>query len=236
MAYGPAEADHPNGTTAWAVVVAGGSGARFGGYKQFMLLAGREVVEWSLEAAARACAGVVLVVPADWVEKYSGRADHVVAGGPTRAASVRAGLEVIPNDAQVVVVHDAVRPLASQRTWASVIAAIEEGADGAVPCVPVLDTIKQRQEDGKLMTLDRARLLAVQTPQAFSAASLRAAHAGQGEATDDAALVEAMGGRVVSVAGEPSNIKVTAPPDLALAEMLLSLNPAPDAPDGPGAP
>jgi 2-C-methyl-D-erythritol 4-phosphate cytidylyltransferase len=86
------------------------------------------------------------------------------------------------------------------------------------------------------MTLDRARLLAVQTPQAFSAASLRAAHAGQGEATDDAALVEAIGGRVVSVAGEPSNIKVTAPSDLALAEMLLSLNPSPDGPDGPGAP
>ena len=126
--------------------------------------------------------------------------------------------------------HDAVRPLASQRTWASVIAAIEEGADGAVPCVPVLDTIKQRQDDGNLMTLDRARLVAVQTPQAFSAASLRAAHAGEGEATDDAALVEAMGGRVVSVAGEPSNIKVTAPADLALAEMLLSLNPAPDEP------
>ena len=98
--------------------------------------------------------------------------------------------------------HDAVRPLASQRTWASVIAAIEEGADGAVPCVPVLDTIKQRQEDGDLMTLDRARRLAVQTPQAFSAASLRAAHAGQGEATDDAALVEAM--EVVSSAWQAS--------------------------------
>ncbi|HUC15917.1 MAG TPA: 2-C-methyl-D-erythritol 4-phosphate cytidylyltransferase, partial [Acidimicrobiales bacterium] len=167
---------------------------------------------------------------ADWVEKYSGRADQVVAGGPTRAASVRAGLRLVPNDAQVVVVHDAVRPLASLRTWASVIAAIEEGADGAVPCVPVLDTIKQRQDDGKLMTLDRARLLAVQTPQAFSAASLRAAHAGGGEATDDAALVEAMGGRVVSVEGEPSNIKVTAPDDLVFAEMLLSLKPEPGAP------
>jgi 2-C-methyl-D-erythritol 4-phosphate cytidylyltransferase len=225
---GPAEADHPKGTTAWAVVVAGGSGARFGGYKQFMLLAGREVVEWSLEAAARACAGVVLVVPADWVEKYLGRADHVVAGGPTRAASVRAGLRVVPDDAHVVVVHDAVRPLASPRTWASVIAAIEEGADGAVPCVPVLDTIKQRQDDGRLMTLDRASLVAVQTPQAFSAASLRTAHAGEGEATDDAALVEAMGGRVVTVLGEPSNLKVTAPADLALAEMWLSLKPVPE--------
>jgi 2-C-methyl-D-erythritol 4-phosphate cytidylyltransferase len=222
---GPAEAGHPNSAAIWAVVVAGGSGARFGGYKQFMLLAGQELVEWSLQAAARACAGVVLVVPADWVEKYQGRADHVVAGGPTRAASVRAGLQLVPYEAQVVVVHDAVRPLASQRTWVSVIAAIEDGADGAVPCVPVLDTIKQRQGDGKLVTLDRATLVAVQTPQAFSAASLRAAHAGEGEATDDAALVEAIGGRVVSVAGEPGNIKVTAPNDLALAEFLLSVRP-----------
>jgi len=222
---GPAEADQPNATTAWAVVVAGGSGARFGGYKQFMLLAGQEVLEWSLQAAAWVCAGVVLVVPADWVEKYSGRADHVVAGGQTRAASVRAGLQMVPDDVQVVVVHDAVRPLASQEMWASVIAAIEEGADGAVPCVPVLDTVKQRGDDGKFMTLDRARLVAVQTPQAFSAASLRKAHAGEGEATDDAALVEAIGGRVVGVAGEPTNIKVTAPDDLALAEFLLSLKP-----------
>lgn len=226
MPAGPAEADHPNGAGIWAVVVAGGSGARFGGYKQFMLLAGQELVEWSLQAAAQACAGVVLVVPADWVEKYSGRADQVVAGGPTRAASVRAGLRVVPDEAQVVVVHDAVRPLASQRTWVSVIAAIEEGADGAVPCVPVLDTIKQRQGDGKLVTLDRSALVAVQTPQAFSAASLRAAHAGGGEATDDAALVEAIGGRVVSVAGEPGNIKVTAPDDLAVAEFLLSVKSA----------
>jgi len=94
--------------------------------------------------------------------------------------------------------------------------------------VPVLDTIKQRQDDGRLMTLDRASLVAVQTPQAFSAACLRTAHAGEGEATDDAALVEAMGGRVVTVLGEPSNLKVTAPADLALAEMWLSLKPVPE--------
>jgi 2-C-methyl-D-erythritol 4-phosphate cytidylyltransferase len=94
---------------------------------------------------------------------------------------------------------------------------------GAIPCLPVSDTVKQRQDDGRLVTLERARLLAVQTPQAFSAAALRAAHAGGGEATDDAALVEAMGGRVVSVLGEASNIKVTAPLDLALAETLLAV-------------
>ena len=225
MPSGPSEAGQTlsPGTTAWAVVVAGGSGTRFGGYKQFMMLGGREVVDWSVEAAQKACAGVVLVVPTEVVGKYSGRAAVVLAGGPTRTGSVRAGLGAVPPEASVIVVHDAARPLSSPQMWASAIAAIEAGADAAVPCVPVSDTIKQRQDDGRLVTLERARLLAVQTPQAFSAAALRAAHAGGGEATDDAALVEAMGGRVVSVAGETSNIKVTAPVDLALAETLLGV-------------
>ena len=223
MPNGPPEAGHLPRVTSWAVVVAGGSGTRFGGYKQFMTLAGREVVDWSLEAAAKACAGVVLVVPAAAVERYAGRASHVVAGGPTRAESVRAGLRAVPPYAGVIVVHDAARPLSRPQMWASVIAAVAGGADGAVPCVPVSDTIKQRQDDGRLVTLERARLLAVQTPQAFSAAALRRAHAGGAEATDDAALVEAIGGRVVSVPGEASNIKVTAPADLALAETLMAV-------------
>lgn len=223
MPNGPPEAGHLPGVTSWAVVVAGGSGTRFGGYKQFMTLAGREVVDWSLEAAAKACTGVVLVVPAAAVERYAGRASYVVAGGPTRAESVRAGLRAVPPYAGVIVVHDAARPLSSPQMWSSVIAAVAGGADGAVPCVPVSDTIKQRQDDGRLVTLERARLLAVQTPQAFSAAALRQAHAGGAEATDDAALVEAIGGRVVSVPGEASNIKVTAPADLALAETLMAV-------------
>jgi 2-C-methyl-D-erythritol 4-phosphate cytidylyltransferase len=203
-------------------VVAAGSGTRFGGYKQFMALAGREVVDWALEAACKACAGVVLVVPAAALDTYADRAPVVVAGGSTRAESVRQGLAAVPSDATVIVVHDAARPLSTPELWASVIEAVNEGADAAIPCLPVSDTIKQVQEDGRLVTLDRARLLAVQTPQAFSAGALRAAHAGGGEATDDAALVEAIGGRVVSVAGEASNMKVTAPMDLALAETLLS--------------
>jgi 2-C-methyl-D-erythritol 4-phosphate cytidylyltransferase len=217
------EAGHPTGATAWAVVVAGGSGTRFGGYKQFMALAGREVVDWSLDAARRACAGVVLVVPAQVVEEYAGRAAAVVAGGPTRAQSVRSGLRAVPSEARIIVVHDAARPLSAPHMWVSVISAVEAGADGAIPCIPVSDTIKQREDDGRLVTLERARLLAVQTPQAFSAAALRAAHAGGGEATDDAALVEAIGGRVVHVPGEVSNIKVTAPVDLALAETLMAV-------------
>ncbi|HXW79378.1 MAG TPA: 2-C-methyl-D-erythritol 4-phosphate cytidylyltransferase, partial [Acidimicrobiales bacterium] len=145
-------------------------------------------------------------------------------GGPTRAGSVRAGLRAVPPEARVVVVHDAARPLSNARVWDAVIAAVAQGAEAAIPCVPVSDTIKRREDDGRLVTLERARLLAVQTPQAFLASALRAAHADGGEATDDAALVEAIGGRVVSVAGEETNIKVTNRHDLALAETLISVD------------
>ena len=206
----------------WAVVVAGGSGARFGSHKQFARLGDREVVDWSLEAARRFCAGVVLVVPAEVTAGNGHRASLVVAGGATRPASVRAGLGAVPADAEIIVVHDAARPLAGAGTWAAVIAAVLEGADAAVPCVPVTDTIKQRQEDGRLVTLDRGRLMASQTPQAFAAAVLRAAHSRGGEATDDAALVEAIGGQVVVVPGDPTNLKLTSPLDLAVAEALLA--------------
>jgi 2-C-methyl-D-erythritol 4-phosphate cytidylyltransferase len=209
----------------WAVVVAGGSGARFGGYKQFATLRGREVVDWSLEAAQRACAGVVLVVPADAMPRARPLATRVVAGGPTRTASVRAGLAAVPDDATFIVVHDAARPLASAQLWRAVIEAVHLGADAAVPCVPLADTVKQRQDDGRLVTLDRRRLVASQTPQAFLAAALRAAHADGTDATDDAALVEAMGGRVVEVAGEPSNLKLTALVDLVMADALLGDSP-----------
>ncbi|HUB69465.1 MAG TPA: 2-C-methyl-D-erythritol 4-phosphate cytidylyltransferase [Acidimicrobiales bacterium] len=211
----------PSGPLAWAVVVAAGSGSRFGSYKQFARLGGREVVEWSLEAAGRCCAGAVLVVPAELVASHQGKADSVVAGEATRAGSVRAGLAAVPAQVDIVVVHDAARPLASDATWRAVIAAVSAGAEAAVPCVPVTDTIKQRVAEGRLVTLPRGTLVAAQTPQAFRASSLRSAHAGEAEATDDASLVEAAGGQVVEVPGEPGNLKITAPSDLAVAEALL---------------
>ena len=209
-------------------MVAGGIGTRFGGYKQFAQLGGREVLDWSLEAARRACAGVVLVVPSEVLVQCRHRATFVVPGGATRTASVRAGLEAVPEQAVVVVVHDAARPLSRAPVWDAVIEAVRRGADAAVPCVPVVDTIKQRQEDGGLVTLERSRLIASQTPQAFSAHALRAAHASGKEATDDAALVEAIGGRVTEVPGEPYNLKLTSPVDLALAEVILGTWSPPD--------
>jgi 2-C-methyl-D-erythritol 4-phosphate cytidylyltransferase len=116
------------------------------------------------------------------------------------------------------VVHDAARPLASIRLVEAVVDAVEGGADAAVPALPVVDTLRRRTGG----PVDRDGLVAVQTPQAFRAASLRAAHDGDPEATDDAALVEAIGGRVVLVDGEAANFKLTAPEDLAVAEAVIA--------------
>jgi 2-C-methyl-D-erythritol 4-phosphate cytidylyltransferase len=206
---------------AWAVVVAGGTGTRFGARKQYESLAGRPVVAWSLDQARRCCAGVVLVLPADDVGRREWPADLVVAGGSSRSASVRAGLAAVPASAGIIAVHDAARPLARDSIWHATLDAVRRGADAAIPTVQVTDTIKQIQPDGSLLTLDRSRLVAVQTPQAFRASVLRQAHASGRDATDDAALVEAIGGTVVRVDGAPDNLKVTDPGDLTVAATLL---------------
>lgn len=200
----------------WTIVVAGGSGSRFGDRKQYLHLGGQRVLDWALAAAADHTDGVVLVVPADVAHEPEPGVDAVVAGGATRSDSVRAGLAAVPEDAAVIVVHDAARPVPVPAVWEAVLAAVAAGADAAVPGVPVADTL--RSLDGG--TVDRSRFVAVQTPQAFRAAALRSAHAGGAEGTDDASLVEADGGRVVVVDGDPRNLKVTTPTDLALAELL----------------
>jgi 2-C-methyl-D-erythritol 4-phosphate cytidylyltransferase len=148
-------------------------------------------------------------------------ADRVAIGGPTRAASVRAGLEQLPVDATTVLVHDAARPLATLDLFRRVIDAVADGADAAIPGVPVTDTVKRVAAGAVVETLDRDTLVAVQTPQAFRLDALRRAHAAGGDATDDAALVEAVGGRVVVVPGETANIKLTEGADLAMARALL---------------
>jgi 2-C-methyl-D-erythritol 4-phosphate cytidylyltransferase len=209
--------------TVWTVVVAAGAGARFGSAKQFESLGDRRVVDWALEAAQAVSAGVVLVVPSHAAVADEPLADAVVAGGATRSASVRAGLAAVPPEADVIVVHDAARPLASAALFEAVIAAVVDGgADAAVPGVPVSDTVKRVAADRSVVeTLDRTALVAVQTPQAFRAAALRGAHRGEPEATDDAALVEAAGGRVVVVEGDRRAVKVTTRDDLAIARALL---------------
>jgi 2-C-methyl-D-erythritol 4-phosphate cytidylyltransferase len=207
----------------WTIVVAAGSGTRFGGGtpKQFLEIAGKRVVDWSVLAAASVSDGVVVVVPkgSSVTVSSSGLDCQVVcvSGGDSRSESVRKGLAQVPDAAQVVVVHDAARPVASPELMAAVVAAVRNGADAAIPVVGVVDTI--RDLDGN--TVDRSQLQAVQTPQGFSARALRDAHATAAQATDDATLVRAMGGSTVVVPGERWNIKVTEPEDALVVAALL---------------
>ena len=204
----------------WTVVVAAGSGTRFGGAKQYLELAGSRVVDRSVAVAALVSDGVVVVVPAGDVEAESGRlaATAVVAGGSSRASSVRNGLAAVPPSAAIICVHDAARPLAGADVYERVVQEVRSGAAGAVPVMPVTDTI--RRVDGGVV--DRSVLQAVQTPQAFQAELLRSAHRGAEDATDDASLVEAAGHAIVAVEGHPRNIKITHPDDLAAAEAWLA--------------
>lgn len=207
----------------WAVVVAGGSGTRFGRLKQFDLLAGRPVAARSVAACRSVAAGVVLVLPEGNLDHAYG-ADVVVAGGATRSASVRCGLAAVPDEAAVVVVHDAARPLAGPGLFLLAVAALDDpSVAGAVCTLPVTDTLKRvdRATSAVAGTVDRSDLVAVQTPQAFRAAVLRRAHRAGDDATDDAALVEALGATVRAVPGDPRNVKLTTPADLAFAEHLL---------------
>ena len=202
----------------WAIVVAAGVGQRFGGPKQFEPLGPGTVLDRSLAVARQVVDDLVVVVPPG---RNPGPGE--VCGGATRSDSVRCGLAAVPGDAEVIVVHDGARPFASLRLYEAVIAAVRAGADGAVPGVPVTDTIKVVDDDGAVVaTPDRAHLVAVQTPQAFAAARLRAAHDGAPHGTDDAALVEAAGGRVVVVAGEADNRKLTVPDDLDWARARVA--------------
>ncbi len=216
----------------WVVVVAAGSGRRFGAPKQFALLGDRPMVQWSVDAGRAVADGVVLVLPAtaergddppraegaDRAQSYG--ADTVVVGGDTRAASVRAGLDAVPAAAEVILVHDGARPLAPPALFRSVIDTVLDGADGAVPALAVSDTLK-RVEDGTVVgTLSRDGVVAVQTPQAFRAEVLRRAHRPGTDATDDATLVESLGATVRVVPGDPRNLKVTTPADLAIVRAL----------------
>jgi 2-C-methyl-D-erythritol 4-phosphate cytidylyltransferase len=203
-----------------AVVVAAGRGDRFGTAKQFLELDGRRLVDRAVDACRALSDEVVVVLPAG--AAWTGPAvDAAVPGGATRSDSVRAGLAALRRDVDVVIVHDAARPLASRRLFDAVVRAVRAGADAAVPGVPVADTLKRVDGTHVVETVDRAGLVAVQTPQAFRADALRAAHATGGDATDDAALVEAAGGVVVVVTGEVTNFKVTEPADLDRATALL---------------
>lgn len=205
----------------WVVVVAAGSGSRFGGAKQFLEVGGERLVDRAVRVASGHGSGVVVVLPAG-VAWDGPPVAATAVGGSTRSASVRAGLACVPETVDVIAVHDAARPLASGALYDAVIGAVVGGADGAVPALAVSDTVKRVRGSRVMDSIPRDDLVTVQTPQAFRAGVLRAAHASGGEGTDDAALVEAAGGVVVIVPGEPANLKITDAGDLARAEALIA--------------
>ena len=173
MSHGNAASKQDFTNSVWTIVVAGGSGLRFGSRKQFADLGGKSVVQRSVDVAASASEGIVVVLPEDAVDStdltVSDRQLQAVAGGSTRAESVRAGLAAVPDSAEIVLVHDAARPLASPALFQAVTQAVRDGARGVVPAVAISDTI--RSKDGGVV--DRSQLLAVQTPQGFDVATLR---------------------------------------------------------------
>jgi 2-C-methyl-D-erythritol 4-phosphate cytidylyltransferase len=214
------------------VVVAAGSGSRLGAAvpKAFVSLGGRTLLDRALGAArGSGCVDhLVAVVPrplvAEVSDRYAGdRALSVVAGGAERTDSVAAGLAALPRGCDVVLVHDAARCLAPPALFRRVVDAVRAGADGVVPVLPVVDTVKVVDDAGVVTgTVDRSRMRVVQTPQGFRRAALEAAHqAAADPATDDAALLEAAGHHVRVVDGDPVALKVTTPLDLTVAEALL---------------
>ena len=207
-----------------ALLVAAGSGERLGATrpKAFVTLAGRAMLEWSV-LALRAAGLEEIVVALPRGEAAPDGCVGVV-GGNTRSASVRAALTAA-GEGEWVVVHDAARPLVSPSLFTAALAALVD-ADCAVAAAPITDTVKEAGPDHRVTaTLDRSRLWAIQTPQAFRRAALeRALDVGDdvlAQATDDAWLVERAGGSVVVVPSSPANFKVTSPHDLRVAELLL---------------
>jgi 2-C-methyl-D-erythritol 4-phosphate cytidylyltransferase len=209
--------------TVVGIVPAGGSGERLGadGPKAFVVLAGRPLLDWSVDVLRAVCDRVVVAVPPGFEDGK----DRVL-GGDSRSASVRNALAAAP-EAEVAVVHDAARPLVSRELVERCVAALAPGVDGAIAAARMTDTVKEAAPDGRVLrTLDRSVLWAIQTPQAFRADALRRAldtnEAALAAATDDAALVEEIGGTVRVVEAPPENLKVTRASDLRLAEVLLS--------------
>jgi 2-C-methyl-D-erythritol 4-phosphate cytidylyltransferase len=235
----------------WAVLAAAGRGERLGRFsdsaagqspaarpnldrpKAFAALRGRPLLAESLERleASRWIESIVVVAPPGWEEPVillseelgCGKIVASVAGGETRGESVLIGLGEVGEDAAVVVVHDAARPLVAEGVIERVVTPLGQGWDGVVPGLSVVDTVKRVAADGAVVeTLPRSELVAVQTPQAFVGSVLRDAVAGDvAAASDCASLVEARGGRVLVVEGDPRLLKVTTPEDLALVESWL---------------
>ncbi|MGV1004499.1 MAG: 2-C-methyl-D-erythritol 4-phosphate cytidylyltransferase [Candidatus Nanopelagicales bacterium] len=219
-----------------AIVAAAGSGERLGATipKALVRLGDKALVAHAVHSllATDLIDLVVVTAPPGHEEQIAAAVatvDHkaqvvVVPGGISRTESVAHGLAAIPSECEFVLVHDAARALAPVWLCAAVLAELEMGSRAVVPAIPVVDTIRELTSDGGSRTLERARLRAVQTPQGFHAETLRAAHrAGAGQdATDDAGLIEALGGEVSLITGSISALKVTTQLDLIVAEAIYA--------------
>jgi 2-C-methyl-D-erythritol 4-phosphate cytidylyltransferase / 2-C-methyl-D-erythritol 2,4-cyclodiphosphate synthase len=211
-----------------AILVAAGSGSRFGAEtpKQFLIIAGKPVIRHAAEALA---AHVSLLQPVGDAEPIEAVLQGVpgclpvVAGGATRQDSVRAGLEALaPHAPDIVLVHDAARPVIPRGTIPALLAALRE-SPGAIPAAPVADTLKRVVRGVITDTVPRSGLFRAQTPQAFRFPALLAAHrSGLTGATDDASLLEAVGATVEVVPGSDDNIKLTYPEDLVRLERIMA--------------
>jgi 2-C-methyl-D-erythritol 4-phosphate cytidylyltransferase len=217
-------------TSVAAIVPAAGRGERLGARtpKALVGLAGRPLVSHAVDMLLRlpGCRHVVVAAPPDALDHLAAAVPcaQVVAGDDTRRGSVAKALAVIGADIDVVLVHDAARPLTPLDVAERVVQRIEAGAAAAVPVLAIADTVKQVDADGRVLrTVDRSTLVAVQTPQGFRREVLLAAHQQADDTvTDDAGLVERMGQQVVTVAGAAEAFKVTTPADLALAAAVLA--------------
>ena len=219
----------------WAILVAAGTGERLGSDrpKAFAALAGRPLLAESLERLDSSdwIDAIVVAAPPDWEEPaillaeelVASKVTAVVTGGATRAESVRNALAEVWEEALVILVHDAARPLVDDSTIERLLGRLDGSVDGVVPGLAVQDTVKRVERDIVVETLDRDGLVAVQTPQVFLADPLRAAFAADlAGATDCASLVERQGGRIAVVEGDPDLVKVTTADDLErLSQRLL---------------
>lgn len=218
------------------IIVAAGTGSRFGGAlpKQFCLLAGRPVLMETIDRLRSYGRGkIVIVISSPMIDfwhklcaQYSFVSPDIVEGGSTRYDSVRNAITAYGNEAKIITVHDGARPLAGPDIMERVVSAIESGAEGVVPAIPVTDSLRRISSGGISEAVDRAMFRAIQTPQAFSGALLRKAYSlpYRPDFTDDASVAEATGASIAIVEGSPQNIKITHPADIVLAETYLKWN------------
>ena len=218
----------------WAILAAAGRGDRLGldRPKAFAPLNDRPLIAESLERleSSEWIDRIVVAAPPEWEEPCilvaeevaAGKVAETVTGGESRSESVRLALAQVPEEATIVVVHDAARPLVTDRVIERLVTALSEGWDGAVPALPISDAVKRVEGEGVAESIDREGLVTVQTPQAFVASVLRDALSGDvSSAPDCSTLVEARGGRVRVVEGDPRLLKVTTPADLELVATWL---------------